>query len=253
MVVHIPAEIWEADLNCAGIAACCNFFVFLHNQPCFTLHSADDRNLRFICRLKSFVLLISVIFLHVQMSRFGSRASALLILAAGLAGALKRLEPKDGIVLHGGGSGDEDFRPYASYMAAAAPSVYMTYLGVDSLNNTANGTVASWFTDFNSTLHSYGSDDEYYLVPQIGLALPHDGKEERIANGSLDNALFALVTGLRALNRPVYLRIGYEFNGPWNGYKPTSYKAAFRRIVQFLRADALVGAQTAAVWDATCD
>ncbi len=138
-------------------------------------------------------------------------------------------------------------------MNASAPIVVMDYLGVDSLNNTANNTVASWFHDFNATLLSYGSPDEYFLVPQIGLALPHDGKESKIADGSYDQALRALTFGLAALQRPIFLRIGYEFNGPWNGYKPDSYKGAFQRIVQFLRTDPFLNKSLATVWDRTCD
>lgn len=35
--------------------------------------------------------------------------------------------------------------------------------------------------------------------------------------------------------RPVFLRIGYEFDGPWNHYEPKEYVAAFRNIVSRLR------------------
>jgi beta-mannanase len=52
---------------------------------------------------------------------------------------------------------------------------------------------------------------------------------------------------LRRLATPVYLRIGYEFNGlTWNGYQPVPYQQAFIRITNALRAANL---EVATVWD----
>ncbi len=131
---------------------------------------------------------------------------------------------------------------------------YMTYLGIDSLNSTPPGEVNKWFTDLNSTLSSYGDPSSVFLVPQIGLSMPHNGGEEKIADGSYDNALAAFVAGMRALApRPAFIRIGYEFNGPWNGYKPDSYIGAWKRIEQFVRNDSVTSKTLALVWDRTCD
>ncbi len=152
-------------------------------------------------------------------------AAAIAGATAATVAARRRLQPVTaGTILHGGGSGEEDFRPYFTFMDIAAgssssslaPILYMTYLGLDSLNNTQNGTVNQWFTDLNSTLAAYGPSDTIFLVPQIGLSLPHNGGEEKVANGSYDNAIAAFVNGLAALApRPAYIRIGYEANGPW--------------------------------------
>lgn len=172
--------------------------------------------------------------------------------------ARHRLQPADHVRVHGGGSGDTDFRPYAAFMGAHAPAGYMTYLGLDSLNTTAPGAVAKWFIDLNATLCEYSinaggaSCDDWLLVPQIGLSLPHKGKEVKVASGEYDAAIAALQTGLAWLNRPSYLRIGYECNGPWNSYHSESYKGAWKRIVDRLRASP-AGNSTAAVWDITCD
>lgn len=184
------------------------------------------------------------------------RAFISLLLSASLvkiAVARKRLEPTEGIILHGGGSGDGDFDLYIAYMNGTSPSVFMTYLGLDSLNQTAEGQVAKWFSDLNSTLASYGNASDWYVIPQLGLSLPHHGQEKEIGEGKLDPALRALVTGLRWLARPVFMRIGYEFNGPWNAYHSDSYKAAYKRIVQFIRADNVTAALVANIWDRTCD
>jgi hypothetical protein len=167
--------------------------------------------------------------------------------------ARHRLEPQDGFIVHGGGSGEADFRPYAQFMGTLAPAAYMTYLGLDTLNNTAPGEVDKWFVSLNDTLSSYGEPEVWYLAPQIGLSLPHKGKEIIIPEGHLDPAIAALVTGLRYLQRPIFLRIGYEFNGPWNGYKTDSYRDAYKHITGFLRADNITNISVATIWDRTCD
>ncbi|MGI5175596.1 carbohydrate-binding protein [Dactylosporangium sp. CA-152071] len=59
---------------------------------------------------------------------------------------------------------------------------------------------------------------------------------------NLDN----LIVYLRNTNRSVYLRVGYEFDGPWNCYNYDFYKAAFRVVKQ--RIDALGATNVATVW-----
>ncbi|MET7425018.1 RICIN domain-containing protein [Dactylosporangium sp. NPDC005555] len=59
---------------------------------------------------------------------------------------------------------------------------------------------------------------------------------------NLDN----LIVYLRNTNRAVYLRVGYEFDGPWNCYNYDFYKAAFRVVKQ--RIDALGATNVATVW-----
>ena len=39
------------------------------------------------------------------------------------------------------------------------------------------------------------------------------------------------------VERPIYLRIGYEFDGPHNELEPNAYVAAYRRIVDIMRSE----------------
>jgi hypothetical protein len=55
-----------------------------------------------------------------------------------------------------------------------------------------------------------------------------------------------LITFLKDANRPIFLRIGYEFDGPWNCYDATSYKIAFGYIKQ--RLAAMHAYKIATVW-----
>jgi hypothetical protein len=88
------------------------------------------------------------------------------------------------------------------------------------------------------------------LMPQIGLGMTQDGSPEKhyefeVAAGMHDDALDRLFDGFADLGRPFFVRIGYECNGPWNGYPPASYVDAFRHVTERLRAH---GAPAATVW-----
>lgn len=70
----------------------------------------------------------------------------------------------------------------------------------------------------------------------IGLAMV--GDETNVANGTLDSKIEALGAWIKGLNRPVFLRIGYEFDGhDWNHYDREAYLKAWIRIVDHMRAD----------------
>lgn len=58
-----------------------------------------------------------------------------------------------------------------------------------------------------------------------------------IAVGAYDANIRRLAEFFKSIENPVYLRIGYEFDGAWNaGYEKTSsYISAYRRIVDVLR------------------
>jgi hypothetical protein len=68
-----------------------------------------------------------------------------------------------------------------------------------------------------------------YLVDQL----------DNINQGLLDTNIDLLADILKDADRPVYLRIGYEFDGPWNHYEPGPFVAAWKRIVDRFRARAV--------------
>ena len=76
----------------------------------------------------------------------------------------------------------------------------------------------------------------------IGVSLTEDavpGGLKKIAKGNYDSEIRHLAAFVRATNRPVYLRIGYEFDGNWNkGYQDhRAYVTAWRRIVDMIRSE----------------
>ena len=79
-----------------------------------------------------------------------------------------------------------------------------------------------------------------YLVDDSGSHLAH------VADGTLDAAIDDLGAFIGEAARPVFLRIGYEFDGSWNHYEPEGYKAAYRHIVERLRSQGVLN--FASVW-----
>lgn len=74
----------------------------------------------------------------------------------------------------------------------------------------------------------------------IGLYMTEDyfpGGLSNIANGTYDAQINRLATFLKKIDKPVFLRIGYEFDGNWNtGYaNKTNFKNAYKRIVDIIR------------------
>jgi hypothetical protein len=156
----------------------------------------------------------------------------------------RRLEPGGDVVLHGAGQSPEAFKAYFEALGEYKPLLYMSYV-------TLKDRMPVYFQWLKEQLDEYLP---YELIPQIGLHLAGDALDEQAvphyeqegADGQLDAQIHALSEGLRLLQRPAYIRIGFEFNGPWNGYEPQAYKAAWRRIVSTFRTSGLD--QVAAVW-----
>ena len=67
-----------------------------------------------------------------------------------------------------------------------------------------------------------------------------------IVSGSYDANIDSLADWIKEADRPVFLRIGYEFDGSWNHYDPAQYVQAFRRIMD--RLDARGADNAISVW-----
>jgi beta-mannanase len=81
---------------------------------------------------------------------------------------------------------------------------------------------------------------------QIGLNMNGSGALDNINNGTYDGNITSMAQILKQAARPVYLRIGYEFDGPHNAYDPAKYILAFHHIVDILRDQG--AANVAPVW-----
>ena len=68
---------------------------------------------------------------------------------------------------------------------------------------------------------------------QIGLYMVN--ALEGVSQGSYDKNIDKLAKWIRDQKRPVYLRIGYEFDNPQNHYHPQQYILAYKKIVDRFR------------------
>jgi len=73
-----------------------------------------------------------------------------------------------------------------------------------------------------------------YNIIQIGLYMRHMLKE--VTSGGLDGNIFKIGDWIKNSGKDVYLRIGYEFDNPENGYDPQEYIKAYQYIVDKFRA-----------------
>ncbi len=146
----------------------------------------------------------------------------------------RRLEPKNGI-LHGAGQDPAQFATYSELFPECRPVVWMGYTGIrreyeaNPLDRFKRGMTES---------------TDRFLIPQIGLGMTVDGKPERhyerdVASGLFDKGIEQLANYLEEFDRPVFIRLGYEFNGEWNGYEPGSFREAWIRVVEIMRKRSL--------------
>ncbi len=113
----------------------------------------------------------------------------------------------------------------------AVPAGITVYLGLGD-----NGRVSGLYE-----IDNWGAGDccadlyartEKFDRCMIAVGLPLVNQEERIVRGEYDAGLDKIGAWIgRLAPRPVFLRIGYEFDGKdWNGYVPETYIPAFRYI-----------------------
>jgi len=90
--------------------------------------------------------------------------------------------------------------------------------------------------------------DETFANSVLAIGLEIVGAEQDIVNGKADHLIEELGSWMGDLSpRPIFLRIGYEFDGhAWNHYSLTYYTKAWRYIVDYL--DAMKVENVAYVW-----
>jgi hypothetical protein len=91
----------------------------------------------------------------------------------------------------------------------------------------------------------------WIMIPQIGLAMTYDGNpekhyEQRVAEGRYDSSIQLYANTLATYPGQIMLRLGYEFNGHWNGYEPENFVKAYRRVASILKEK--LGKRLALVW-----
>lgn len=171
---------------------------------------------------------------------------------------LAKFEPKEGVLLFVGQEleavgGLEKYNDgYLNHFDK--PAGWTTYTNINpgeySFYRRQRGLDGLWEThdwgdnDYNAMLQH---NDPDYSNMALAIGLQFVNHEKRVADGTHDKYIDKLGDFLISLgNRPVFLRIAYEFDGPWNHYDRKSTIAAYKRIVDMLRARGVNN--TAYVW-----
>jgi hypothetical protein len=137
-------------------------------------------------------------------------------------------------VLHGAGQDHESFIAYREALGPErSPVLYMEYIDLGYEPD----KILDWGTKVKSRL---AGKENSGLIPQIGLSMVSGidtgkGIDGLVSEGKMDAHILAFCQMLKDLNRPVFVRIGYEFEGAWNGYSPETYKRSFIRIARALK------------------
>ncbi|PWJ41917.1 glycosyl hydrolase [Sediminitomix flava] len=94
-------------------------------------------------------------------------------------------------------------------------------------------------------------DDTDFQHSALAIGLELVDYENATANGEMDSMVIALGEWIKGLgNRPVFLRIGYEFDGhDWNHYDREGYLGAYKRIYHMY--DSMQIDNIAYVWQST--
>jgi hypothetical protein len=123
----------------------------------------------------------------------------------------------------------------------------MSYASLANLSKTL--TALSVPVDYGSGVQWSSGLLLAYPNASLQLGLWMVGLIDSVNSGKLDKDIIALGNYLSRLQRPVFLRLGYEFDSPSNHYHPSSYRKAFKRIVT--KFQDLGVTNVAFVWHAT--
>ena len=148
--------------------------------------------------------------------------------------AYARFEPDDGRTLLIVGQDKGEMDEYAALDGVADPAGFMMYTNITTLEGMTAGYRGVGGNDGGEMDFRYWSDN--YPDTVMNLALYMAGYLDEINTGTWDGNIDDLADLIKASNKPVFLRIGYEADGPWNGYEPEPFKLAWQRIVDRFRA-----------------
>jgi hypothetical protein len=151
-----------------------------------------------------------------------------------------KYEPPDGFVYHGVGWGDAAQAAYAGIFPESQQPL-MVQVIVDLPGGPRPFSARQLLSRMDAV--------QTGQAVELSVQLMQNGKAvDSVFAGSamFDWCIDTLAWILRQHGRPVFLRIGLEANGPWNGYTPWHFPAAFRKMVLGLRGRGIE--KIATVW-----
>lgn len=154
--------------------------------------------------------------------------AAVLLVGAHAADARKIFAPERGKTIFLVGQDYDNKMEYVEELGGV-PAGFMYYTSIQELD----GLTAAAPDRGAGIQHAQVFIDKYpNTVAQVGLYMV--GALDDIVTGAYDANLNKLSDWIKSTRRPVYLRVGYEFDLPENGYDPEKYKRAFQYIVNHI-------------------
>lgn len=152
---------------------------------------------------------------------------------------ISRFVPPEGQVLVMIG---QDTNAIDTYMASngIAPGGVMLYTSIQNIEGLTNRVSLGGGAQYGQYLVNKYTNS----VLQIGLYMV--GVLENVLDGAYDDHIATLGQWMMNTHRPVYLRIGYEFDADWTDYDPAQYVEAFHYLVDHFRTQGV--SNVAYVW-----
>ena len=122
--------------------------------------------------------------------------------------------------------------------------------GYTGINDLAGFTaVGDWGAGRNHL--SYLADQ--YPNSAIAIGISFNQQTSQVANGQYNNNIDTLLNTLAGYNRPIFLRWGYEVDGPWNNHNPAgdfvrSWRYVYNRIQELGHGDKIAMVWQTATW-----
>lgn len=145
---------------------------------------------------------------------------------------LAYLEPPDGYVYHGTSPHIPDVEAYIA--ALGDPAIYPAVEGMHAaVPGTRPQSLERTVREFLERVRAAGRIPHLSFALSIGDGQPVD--DVIALTDTYDGLIRTIGRVLRDFGDPVFVRIGFEFNGSWNKYHPGLYPKAFRKFVDLLR------------------
>jgi len=147
----------------------------------------------------------------------------------------QKFEPKNGKIIHGAGQSFEAFKKYWEAVGDCKPKIYMTYAKIPKIQK--------WIKKIKVESKKFPN-----LMLQIGLKLLDangNDKTLEIIKGKYDKDLDDFFKTIKEFEKPVFIRIGYEFDKKGK-YDPVNFIGAWKYIVDKFRKEKIENIAT--VW-----
>lgn len=137
----------------------------------------------------------------------------------------QKFEPKGNKIIHGAGQSMEAFTNYCNAVGKYKPLIYMTYVKMKNMD--------AWVEKMNEEMKSFPN-----VILQIGFNFLIDGKDatKEISEGKYDKELEKFFKTLLEIDRPIFIRLGYEFDKK-EKYNPKYFIKAWKYVVDKCRKE----------------